>query len=959
MKSTIQQTNSLINKGDTLIIKTPLPINPEEIKILGYEVITQDIIDLRDWIGAYYSISSVSKDTLNNPNNLNWKILSKGKEGNIQFDFLNDCSIQKEPYYIYFKFIKLESSGQIINITKVNLKIQDSEYLKQIKEKYPSYFDSIFGDDNLFDSEILAWNYNVLDKISGDSILPHYISKDKDFSIFWGWITHFFAIIVHFGRKFKKIFNWEYYLSFLDEIGLYLKQKGYYQDSRVKINQDLEINLSEEIYSSPIVNTKLQNGELISDNNYYFSGHINVQAGNLVILKVGGIDILNHPKFITNNINGSIIIGYYNRNLEYINGEEISGWKDEEEMLNLEKRFIVPNLDEDRIAYIGISYPRYGINMPLYLRVTIEGRGNYIIRDRSVEDIFGIYSDFRKRGTFKSKDLAKKILEVKKEDGFHFDYLLKNNIGWFLNKNCPISPNLVIPEYIDALSVTNYQKLKNGLYLEYLDQYITLNQNLNLKFKWKSFLSAKNVKIYLDITILDKNGIEIKNAILGNWKKQQGNGAFYCISDFDNKGIVIDVKKESQFDDFNFLEAQLPIEIINNAEEAIFSKDYNSGEDLIEQNLYLIAKKVDDLESYYFKVNRAIITNSNTNSNTIIGENLRLDAIFVNILYSSSTKIIKLKANNNILATSLLEIEQNEIKIVHFVSEDEIDYGFIVLRGTSELINEKEVELSINLIQNQSSIIENIKDLDSSVVLRRLENSLGYLNNSKYFFCYFKNHGIYSESEVKNIIDQKVLPYNGFRLFVENTYYKDKISIPFELISNSWNPKNKQFDFSIRGGIPPYRVMISNVKTGWKINWSFTYNNKFVGNLRDFGTYELELQDKRGTGTLLKYIFTCNDCAELDYKIRAYLDINNNVELYIYLLGGTETSYTIKYGINSMVIPPKNWFRLKNYNILSNINLIVTDNEYPEKTLSINMFELFKNSAVDIYDNGKGNVINN
>ena len=54
-----QQTNSLVNIGDIILIKTPLPIDPNKTTILGYEVITKDIIDFKDWVGASFAIASV------------------------------------------------------------------------------------------------------------------------------------------------------------------------------------------------------------------------------------------------------------------------------------------------------------------------------------------------------------------------------------------------------------------------------------------------------------------------------------------------------------------------------------------------------------------------------------------------------------------------------------------------------------------------------------------------------------------------------------------------------------------------------------------------------------------------------------------------------------------------------------------------------------------------------------
>ena len=63
------------------------------------------------------------------------------------------------------------------------------------EDEFKNYSQSILGEDDPNDAEIIAWKDSVLNQVTGKSILPHYVEKDKDFSVIWGWITHFFAII--------------------------------------------------------------------------------------------------------------------------------------------------------------------------------------------------------------------------------------------------------------------------------------------------------------------------------------------------------------------------------------------------------------------------------------------------------------------------------------------------------------------------------------------------------------------------------------------------------------------------------------------------------------------------------------------------------------------------------------------------------------------------------------------
>lgn len=64
-------------------------------------------------------------------------------------------------------------------------------------------FSRFFKED---DPLVMKWAENVLAKVSGSNILPKFIEKGgKDFQSFWGTITHLFALIVLYSRKYKEI----------------------------------------------------------------------------------------------------------------------------------------------------------------------------------------------------------------------------------------------------------------------------------------------------------------------------------------------------------------------------------------------------------------------------------------------------------------------------------------------------------------------------------------------------------------------------------------------------------------------------------------------------------------------------------------------------------------------------------------------------------------------------------
>lgn len=70
---------------------------------------------------------------------------------------------------------------------------------------YNSTVFSRFFEEN--DPAVMGWAENVLAKLEGNGILPTFINKkdNPDFKAFWGTITHVFALIVLYSRKYKEI----------------------------------------------------------------------------------------------------------------------------------------------------------------------------------------------------------------------------------------------------------------------------------------------------------------------------------------------------------------------------------------------------------------------------------------------------------------------------------------------------------------------------------------------------------------------------------------------------------------------------------------------------------------------------------------------------------------------------------------------------------------------------------
>ncbi len=78
-------------------------------------------------------------------------------------------------------------------------------FLPQASSIYNSLMFSRFFEEN--DKAVVGWAENVLAKLEGSRILPTFLNKknNPDFQAFWGTITHLFALIVLYARKYKEI----------------------------------------------------------------------------------------------------------------------------------------------------------------------------------------------------------------------------------------------------------------------------------------------------------------------------------------------------------------------------------------------------------------------------------------------------------------------------------------------------------------------------------------------------------------------------------------------------------------------------------------------------------------------------------------------------------------------------------------------------------------------------------
>lgn len=776
---------------------------------------------------------------------------------------------------------------------------------KELQEKFPAYSKSIFSDFKPDNEEVLKWKNNVLEKVRGHSILPHYIKRDKDFNVFWGGIIHFFAIIVCFSRSFKKIFT--DYKNHLSEVGEFMREKNYIKDSRVQINKDLNLPLTGQVYFKIFCNHLLENGKAYFSVGYDTTDYISIKGCSFINLKVLGYN---------NSINEydgeeiqDIKICFYSSDKSYNGGD-----------INIEKitpfqakwGYKISLLQNENNCYIRISYPSLGnSSLPLYLGVFLEEDGKLLDTNKTEREIFSIYSDFRKRGTFKNSELIKKILESKEEEGFYADYLSQKNTGWFLNQNSPIYENLFSKIKTDSFiykgtPITNNE---GTLIIPLQEKYFILNQNTSLVVKWRGSEAKSVLGVGINLSVYDKEKKALEDTpILSDWTYNKENNVYEGHS---VKKVYANVRYDKE-ENFNI--AEFPINIIDNNKSALFSSN-----------------------TYYFCL-------SEGKNNTLVF----------------------CKYNNS------------KTKEVYYVKVDS-------------------VEIYKNLTSSKSAYVENndfLNNFDVSLCLRKLPITLGFLNNKKYYICCFKNNGIYSDKEAKELISQKVLPYDGYRIFIDNSFYKNDINIALSLKQIFFDRINKKICLEIKGGVPPYKYEYDNSIS--EISYLSLYEKKVK-----YGFHIVKITDSLGSVILTK--ISCQPYNKIDYKIKLYVGKDNSIQIFIKLFGGTESSYTIlqdfsvvlydKNGnqlldkdnaelrvrdksiteIKSKVVPANVWIDItdivgSNFSEISdNISLYVKDNEFPEyddelrdeyKDLILPLQDLLKNFALDFYDNGIGKLIN-
>ena len=964
LNSTINQTNSLVNIGDFITIRTELPINPKTTKILGYYIITNDIIDFREnyLLGQFFILKESEASTFSE-NNIDWGFLSKLVEGdfNQYTDFTNYCNSQSEPYYIYFKFTKSKGT-QIINIQKVSLKIADVVGLD-----YPFYQNSLFKEIKLYDLSHLKWTYSVLDKLNGNGIMPTWFQKDKDYSTFWSWICHIFSLFVIQGRQFLDIFKdkdlfWEY-----------LRQKDFYRDFRGSVYEDIGVYFNQELIYKVLPNTRV-----ITDYPIFYEGYI---CSDLLKIKKDVYITLSLVTIDEENYNKDITIAFYDFEKKYISKNIVS--------LTSETKRKTILITDTNIEYFNISYSS---NSQILIKAEVSGQNYYTKKDLTKEDVLNVYKIFRKRGTQSSLDSIESIFQIEDSDCFYSGYL--KNSGWYLNKTFPLLKELPSSIKLGALLPSTIEHGNIGEIINFKENYFKLSECNSLNIAWNIDKQINSISVFFGFYDKDKNPIYITKVL----------------EDSEQRGISINkiINKE----------INISINILDNEEQRNLLKNSNQQNEL-KNPLFAFCKNTKYVNIYGEEVNCELVYTKITSvvfkyNNLLSMSNELLRNFIVNFYLSDSITLYNFSIfsnaiNNNVSFTSSLgnisyEFTKEDIElgykkfewgdkyiiiaVPNGTIEKEVNYSneTIMLIVTTETI--KEENFHITTASENASIIE----LNATVCLNKLPFHLGLLNNKEYYLTYYKNHGHFSDKESENIVGQKFLPYRGYKLFVNsenisNDLYKPMQFLNFEIKNTYyWGEEFGGILFKLKGGCPIFNLKISGktsefISSGgiikessiWEKEYNIT-NNTFVDENIPCGTYNLLITDSLGN-TLRKNNIIISRVDRIEISVDYYLMTGNTTlitakqnsldydTVFVTVRGGTPPytiNYIDKYNNSKNIQTNNDSIELKDLKILrgQEVSISIKDIKYDiNLNPSEESFVLKTDKYLEVYDDGEGSCV--
>lgn len=159
-----------------------------------------------------------------------WRVLN---ESNLQAIVIN----RKYDFTIEYKYTKTGAGSTVLtwNWTSLNITLNNTPCGVVYKD---SFFNTLL--DSCNSSNVLNWSVNVLNKLYHPGIVPKALERgseenineeDRDYIDLWRSITHFFSMIVNYGRELENLpNNQELLRQYLEGKGIYVRPNETLED---------------------------------------------------------------------------------------------------------------------------------------------------------------------------------------------------------------------------------------------------------------------------------------------------------------------------------------------------------------------------------------------------------------------------------------------------------------------------------------------------------------------------------------------------------------------------------------------------------------------------------------------------------------------------------------------------------------------------------------------------------
>lgn len=198
-------SNQTLENGHKLIIKTKIPI-------MGISLLKNYVDETLGEMGQSEFAKKFRYSKDGGASFSGWADLTDSNLSKVDIDVAEWYIFEYEYTHVGVRNPMYFSSSRM----SIRVETSDKDEIYK-KTDFSKFFD-------IDDPDVLAWAYNVLEKLYEKGILPKYYSRNnvKDFQDYWLTVTHFFALIVKLGRLPENIpDNKILFEQFLDVRGLF------------------------------------------------------------------------------------------------------------------------------------------------------------------------------------------------------------------------------------------------------------------------------------------------------------------------------------------------------------------------------------------------------------------------------------------------------------------------------------------------------------------------------------------------------------------------------------------------------------------------------------------------------------------------------------------------------------------------------------------------------------------